>query len=86
MGIYLYSLLLTLLIFVPSVVQAATSYAMIVGVSKYQSLDEDYQLNGPKYDAEMVRDFLAVQHMRNFPRQNITVLADGVSHALAYFY
>jgi len=81
---FIYISLLVSLMLVAPIVQASTSYALIVGVSKYHSLPDSMQLTGPKYDAEMVRDFLAsksMQHIRTFAKDHVTVLADGVDGA-----
>jgi len=51
---------------------------MIVGVSKYQSLGEQMQLDGPKYDAEMVSKYLRRQKSALFHKENLLVLADGI--------
>ena len=59
----------------------ATGYALIVGASKYTSLDERMQLEGPKYDAEMVSAYLKQKKTSLFPVANVKVLADGVAGA-----
>lgn len=61
--------------------QASTGYALIVGVSHYPSLDERMQLDGPKYDSEMVAAYLKKQRSGLFRQENIKVLADGISGA-----
>lgn len=60
---------------------AATGHALIVGVSRYPGLDEQMQLEGPKYDSEMVANYLRKQRARLFRPDNIKVLADGVAGA-----
>lgn len=61
--------------------QASTGYALIVGVSHYSSLDERFQLDGPKYDAQMVAAYLKKQRSGLFKQDHIQVLADGVAGA-----
>lgn len=57
-------------------------YALIVGASQYKSLDERMQLEGPKFDAEMVYGYLKQKKSALFPAANIRVLADGVQGAM----
>ncbi|NWF35139.1 caspase family protein [Mariprofundus sp. KV] len=71
-------MMMTMLISSASYLQAATGHALIVGVSEYPNLPEQYHLNGPKYDSEMLFKFLKTQRFRSFPESNITMLADGV--------
>ncbi|RMH12772.1 MAG: caspase family protein [Gammaproteobacteria bacterium] len=73
--------LLVFLAIAPFVSHASTNYALIVGVSGYPGLDEDFQLKGPRYDAQLVRDFLRHYKPAKFKDENITVLADGVDGA-----
>lgn len=65
----------------PAAAQAVKGHALIVGVSRYPSLDEGMQLDGPKYDSEMVASYLSKQRARLFRPENIKVLADGVTGA-----
>jgi hypothetical protein len=65
----------------PAAAFAVTGHALIVGVSRYPSLDEQMQLDGPKYDSEMVASYLRKQRARLFRPENIKVLADGVAGA-----
>jgi hypothetical protein len=59
----------------------ANGYALIVGASHYKSLDERMQLEGPKYDAEMIYGYLKQKKSALFPAGNVRVLADGVAGA-----
>ncbi|MEP1207857.1 MAG: caspase family protein [Rhizobiaceae bacterium] len=77
-GLSLLTLLLGMVIAVPAL---ATNHAIIVGVSKYQNLDESLWLNGPKNDARLVRDYLTSQAVAPFAAENVSVLADGVDGA-----
>lgn len=53
-------------------------HALIVGVSKYDNLDQRFQLRGPANDAALMRRVLG---NAGFADRNITVLADGVADA-----
>ncbi|WP_320416243.1 caspase family protein [Candidatus Reidiella endopervernicosa] len=57
---------------------ASTRHALLVGVSEYPNLDEKFQLEGPKYDVRLARDFLIES---GFDRKQMRVLADGVEGA-----
>lgn len=57
---------------------AATMRALLVGVSEYPSLDQNFQLEGPRNDIARMRDILS---RRGFQATNMTVLADGVPSA-----
>lgn len=59
----------------------AAGHALIVGVSRYPSLDEQMQLDGPKNDAAMVADYLRQKRGNLFRPTDIRVLADGVPGA-----
>lgn len=65
----------------PAGALASTGHALIVGVSRYPSLDEQMQLDGPKYDSEMVAGYLKKQRSRLFRPDNIRLLADGLPGA-----
>lgn len=58
--------------------QAREMRALVVAVSEYPGLDKDFQLEGPRNDAERVRGVLS---HRGFAAQQVTVLADGVKDA-----
>lgn len=60
---------------------ASTGYALIVGASHYKNLDERMQLDGPRYDAEMISRYLTNKKSALFHKENIQVLADGVQGA-----
>ncbi|HLL28280.1 MAG TPA: caspase family protein [Xanthobacteraceae bacterium] len=55
---------------------AAETRALIVGVSNYQNLDPSKYLSGPKNDVKEIQEFLL---QRGVKKNNITLLADGVS-------
>jgi hypothetical protein len=57
----------------------AGNHALVVGVSAYPNLDEHLQLAGPRYDAEMVSEFLRTNRYRRF--DGPIVLADGIEGA-----
>jgi len=80
-GAYKFLLLWVALSFPLFQAGAATSYALIVGASKYQNLPEQFHLEGPKNDAAMLAKFLKTQKFRLFPASNINLLADGVDGA-----
>jgi len=63
----------------PATALSITGHALIIGVSRYPSLDEQMQLDGPKYDSELVASYLRKQRPRLFMPENIKVLADGVA-------
>lgn len=52
--------------------------ALLVGVSEYPSLGQNFQLEGPRNDIARMRDILS---RRGFQSANVTVLADGVTSA-----
>ncbi len=59
----------------------AENFALLVGASTYQNLDERYWLRGPANDVALVRDYLIETAPEPFQADNITVLADGVEGA-----
>lgn len=73
-----FTILLCLLIF-PLIPHATTYHAIVVGVSEYPNLPEDYNLIGPKFDALRVQSMLQQQGVSE---SNIQLLADGVPSAL----
>lgn len=56
----------------------AQSRALLIGVSSYPSLEEHYQLHGPRNDVQRMRQVL---RQRGYAADNISVLADGVDGA-----
>lgn len=58
--------------------EAKEMRALIVGVSEYPNLPQDFQLEGPRNDATRARNVLS---QRGFAPANIKVLADGVNGA-----
>lgn len=74
----LYSLAIFAALLCSSASQAKELRALIVGVSEYPNLPQDFQLEGPRNDAERARNVLT---QRGFAPGNIKVLADGVSGA-----
>ena len=60
---------------------ARENHALLVGVSTYETLDEQFWLVGPANDVALVRDYLTTNPHVPFPAGNITVLADGVRQA-----
>lgn len=56
----------------------AASYALLVGVSNYPSLDQQLQLTGPANDVQLMRDILL---QRGFSLDHMQILADGVPKA-----
>jgi hypothetical protein len=65
-------------IFFGTVSQAREMRALVVGVSEYPNLSQDFQLEGPHNDAVRTRNVLM---QRGFAPENIKVLADHVSDA-----
>ena len=65
----------------PILAIASDKYALIVAVSQYPNLPEKLWLQGPRNDADLVRDFLLSDASFGFTPANITVLADGVAGA-----
>jgi hypothetical protein len=65
-------------IIVSPAAQAMTRHALLVGVSEYPNLEQSLQLDGPKYDVRLARDFLLES---GFLRKDMRVLADGVDAA-----
>lgn len=59
----------------------AENYALLVGASTYENLDERYWLRGPANDVALVRGYLIETAPVPFQAENITVLADGVEGA-----
>jgi hypothetical protein len=66
------------LIFISFNIQAKETFAVIVGVSEYPTLEKNLSLVGPKHDALRVRDMLLQQGVNS---KNIQVLADGIDKA-----
>ena len=62
-------------------VEARENYALLVGVSSYPSLDEQFWLVGPANDVDLVKTYLTTNPHVPFEAGNITVLADGVPGA-----
>ncbi|PCJ87342.1 MAG: peptidase C14, partial [Hyphomicrobiales bacterium] len=60
---------------------AATNHALIVGVSEYPNLDKKFWLNGPRNDADLVRNYLMSNQLIAFDAGNIITLADGLEGA-----
>lgn len=60
---------------------ARENYAILVGVSRYENLDERYWLNGPANDVRLALHYLTNSANPLFKRTNIEVLADGVKSA-----
>lgn len=58
--------------------QARENYAILIGASTYQNLDERYWLVGPANDVDLVRSYLVQNDRIPFAAENIAVLADGV--------
>ncbi|WP_413700596.1 caspase family protein [Psychromonas sp. KJ10-10] len=69
---------LIVFVFTSFTLQAKETFAVIVGVSEYPTLEKNLSLVGPKYDALRVRDMLLQQGVQP---QNIQLLADGVEKA-----
>lgn len=67
------------LVFTSLTLQAKETFAVIVGVSEYPTLEKNLSLVGPKYDALRVRDMLLQQGVQP---QNIQLLADGVEKSV----
>lgn len=58
----------------------AENHALLIGVSRYPSLDKSLQLEGPANDVQLMRDLLKTT---GFADAQIRVLADGVAGAAA---
>ncbi|MEZ5798611.1 MAG: caspase family protein [Paracoccaceae bacterium] len=55
---------------------ARENYALLIGASEYQNLDQRWWLNGPANDVQLVHDYLVAEAPVPFSEANITVLAD----------
>jgi len=60
---------------------ARENYALLIGASQYQNLDERYWLKGPANDVTLVQTWLTTASPVPFPPDHVTVLADGVDGA-----
>lgn len=56
----------------------AENYALLVGASTYDNLEERYWLRGPANDVALVRTYLTEASPVPFATDNVLVLADGV--------
>jgi hypothetical protein len=70
---------LTLLIATPGL--ARENWAILVGASKYDNLDEKYWLKGPPNDVALVEAFLETNDTMRFAPDHVLVLADGLDGA-----
>ena len=70
---------------------SATTYALVVGVSKYQNLSEDQQLLFAHADAQMFYQYLLSEAGGSVPKENIVLVTDelatkaGIDNALDSF-
>lgn len=71
-------LLATLLAASLAATSRAADHALLVGVSEYPALDQDYQLRGPRNDVLLMQEVLI---QRGMDPANIRILADGVAGA-----
>lgn len=60
---------------------ARDNYALLIGASQYRNLDERYWLKGPANDVRLVETWLTTEAPVPFPKDHVTVLADGVEGA-----
>lgn len=60
---------------------AATSHALLVGVSGYAGLEPRYALRGPANDVRLILDLMDSGGAPGFLRDNVVVLADGLDGA-----
>ncbi|WP_204112402.1 caspase family protein [Shimia biformata] len=56
----------------------AENFALLVGASTYDNLDERFWLTGPANDVDLVRTYLTTTAPVPFAPENVTVLADGL--------
>lgn len=61
--------------------EARENHAILIGVSRYETLDEKYWLNGPANDVQLAYHYLTTAANPAFKPENISVLADGVQQA-----
>lgn len=62
---------------------ARENYALLVGASSYQNLDQKYWLKGPANDVKLVQTWLTTEAPVPFAAGNVALLADGVEGAQA---
>ncbi|MEX0286130.1 MAG: caspase family protein [Paracoccaceae bacterium] len=56
----------------------AENYALLIGASTYDNLDERYWLKGPSNDVDLIRTYLTETSPVPFSTDNVFVLADGL--------
>ncbi len=56
----------------------AENYALLIGASTYENLDERYWLRGPANDVDLVSKFLLSNPAVPFQADHVTILADGI--------
>lgn len=61
--------------------EARENYALLVGASTYDNLDQKFWLKGPQNDIDLVRTYLLSEAPVAFSDETLTVLADGVDGA-----
>ena len=57
---------------------ASENYALLIGASTYDNLEEKYWLKGPANDVELVSTYLTTTSAVPFLPENIVILADGI--------
>src|ERR1700716_2122051 len=57
-------------------------YALVIGISKYSQLPEEYQLNYAVRDAEIFADYLKSKAGGSVPDENIALLKDDQATAI----
>ena len=67
--------------FMTQLAQARENHALLIGVSRYETLEEQYWLNGPANDVQLAYHYLTTAANPAFKPENIRVLADGVEGA-----
>ena len=60
---------------------ARENWAILVGASRYDNLDEKYWLKGPQNDVELVGEFLQSNDVMQFAPDHVLLLADDVEGA-----
>ena len=65
---------------VPNLNSVSEKYAVLIGVSDYIHLDQQFDLVGPKNDVRLVADLLK---QKGFDQNNVTLLAEGLGPILA---
>ncbi len=60
---------------------SAENYALLIGASTYDNLDERFWLTGPAHDVDLVRTYLTQAAPVPFAPENVIALADGVENA-----